>query len=123
QADVQPFFNDMGDRLREAHLVVTRAGATTAADLLTIGRPAVFVPLPHGGAREEQRRNAETLAGAGVGWHLPEAELTPEALAGVLGEAFASPTRLPEAARAAAALGRGDAAARLADVVEGLLRR
>ncbi|MCA0395069.1 MAG: UDP-N-acetylglucosamine--N-acetylmuramyl-(pentapeptide) pyrophosphoryl-undecaprenol N-acetylglucosamine transferase [Proteobacteria bacterium] len=120
-AEVRPFFDDMGERLRAAHLVVTRAGATTAADLLTIGRPAVFVPLPHGGAREEQRRNAETLAQAGVGWHVPEAELTPETLSAVLHEAFASPTRLPDAARAAAALGRPDAARRLADAVERLL--
>lgn len=120
-ATVQPFFDDMGERLRDAHLVLTRAGATTAADLLTIGRPAVFVPLPHGGAREEQRRNAETLAAAGVGWHLPEAELTPAALAAILREAFESPDRLPAAARAAAALGRPDAAARLADAVEQLL--
>ena len=121
-ATVRPFFEDMGQRLREAHLVVTRAGATTAADLLTVGRPAVFVPLPHGGSREEQRRNAQTLAEAGVGWHVPEAELSPESLATLLREAFESPTRLPEAARAAAALGRPDAAARLADAVERLLR-
>ena len=120
-ATVRPFFEDMGPRLRDAHLVVTRAGATTAADLLTIGRPAVFVPLPHGGARLEQRRNAQTLAQAGVGWHLDEAALTPQALAAVLEDAFGSPSRLPEAARAAAALGRPDAAARLADAVEGLL--
>ena len=122
-ATVRPFFDDMGERLRDAHRVVTRAGATTAADLLTIGRPAIFVPLPHGGAREEQRRNAETLADAGVGWCMPEAELTPESLAGTLREAFESPTRLPDAARAAAALGRPDAASRLADAVEALLLR
>ncbi len=120
-ATVRPFFDDMGQRLRDAHLVVTRAGATTAADLLTIGRPAVFVPLPHGGAREEQKRNAETLAQAGVGWHVPESELTPETLSALLREAFESPTTLPEAARIAAALGRPDAASRLADAVERLL--
>lgn len=120
-ATVRPFFDDMGERLRAAHLVVTRAGATTAADLLTIGRPAIFVPLPHGGAREEQRRNAQTLAQAGVGWHIAEADLLPATLAAVLRDAFESPTRLPDAARAAAALGRPDAAARLADAVERLL--
>ncbi|MGJ4802781.1 UDP-N-acetylglucosamine--N-acetylmuramyl-(pentapeptide) pyrophosphoryl-undecaprenol N-acetylglucosamine transferase [Luteimonas sp. SDU82] len=122
EAAVRPFFDDMGERLRAAHLVVTRAGATTAADLLTIGRPAIFVPLPHGGAREEQRRNAETLAAAGVGWHVAEPDLSPESLAALLREAFESPDRLPDAARAAAALGRPDAAARLADAVERLLR-
>ncbi len=118
EATVQPFFHDVGSRLREAHLVITRAGASTAADLLAIGRPAIFVPLPHGGSREEQRRNAQTMADAGAGWHVPEPGLTSEALAGLLAELFGSPTRLPEAARAAAALGRPDAASRLADLVE-----
>ena len=120
-ADVRPFFDDMGERLRDAHLVIARAGATTAADLLAVGRPAIFVPIPHGGSREEQRRNADTLAEAGVGWCVPEPELTPDGLAALLAELFASPTRLPEAASAAAALGRPYAAALLADAVERLL--
>lgn len=121
EAQVRPFFDDMGERLRDAHLLIARAGATTAADLLAVGRPAIFVPIPHGGSREEQRRNAETLAAAGVGWCIPEPGLTPEGLAGLLEELFTSPTRLPEAARAAAALGKPDAAALLADAVERLL--
>lgn len=120
-ADVRPFFDDMGECLRDAHLVIARAGATTAADLLAVGRPAIFVPIPHGGSREEQRRNAGTLAEAGVGWCVPEPELTPDALAALLTDLFASPSRLPQAARAAAALGRPDAAALLADAVERLL--
>src|SRR5690606_39980851 len=89
----------LADRLRESHLVITGAGASTAADLLVIGGPASSVPLPHGGSREEQRRNAQTLADAGAGWHVPEPEFTPEALARLLGGLFASPTRLAEAAR------------------------
>jgi len=121
RAEVRPFFEDMGARLRDAHLVVARAGATTAADLLVVGRPAIFVPIPHGGSREEQRRNADTLAEAGVGWCLPEPELAPDALAALLSELFASPTALPAAARAAAALGKPEAASLLADVVERML--
>ncbi|MHC9085735.1 UDP-N-acetylglucosamine--N-acetylmuramyl-(pentapeptide) pyrophosphoryl-undecaprenol N-acetylglucosamine transferase [Luteimonas sp. RIT-PG2_3] len=120
-AEVRPFFDDIGARLRDAHLVITRAGATTAADLLTIGRPAIFVPLPQGGSREEQRRNAQTLADAGVGWHVPEAELTPQALSTRLEQLFASPEALPQAAAAAAALGRPQAASLLADLVERML--
>jgi len=112
----------MGARLREAHLVITRAGATTAADLLTVGRPAIFVPIPHGGSREEQRRNADTLADAGVGWCLPEPEFAPERLAGLLGELFASAIKLPQAAAVAASMGRPQAAAALADLVERMLQ-
>jgi UDP-N-acetylglucosamine--N-acetylmuramyl-(pentapeptide) pyrophosphoryl-undecaprenol N-acetylglucosamine transferase len=121
-ATVRPFFDDMGARLRDAHLVISRAGATTIADLLVIGRPAIFVPIPHGGSRVEQRGNAEALAQAGAGWHLPEAEMAPERLSALLAELFASPTALPGAAHAAASLGRPDAVARLADAVERLLR-
>lgn len=120
-ATVQPFFDDMGARLRAAHLVIARAGATTAADLLTVGRPAIFVPIPHGGSREEQRRNADTLADAGVGWCLPEPELTVEKLSTLLGELFASTIKLPQAAAIAASMGRPRAAANLADLVERML--
>jgi UDP-N-acetylglucosamine--N-acetylmuramyl-(pentapeptide) pyrophosphoryl-undecaprenol N-acetylglucosamine transferase len=121
-ADICPFFEDMGARLRDAHLVITRAGASTAADLLTIGRPAIIVPLPHGGSREEQRRNAETLAQAGVGWHVPEAELTSARLASLLQQVFTSRVALPAAASAAASLGQPRAAALLADAVERMLQ-
>lgn len=122
-ATVRPFFDDMGARLRDAHLVITRAGATTAADLLTMGRPAILVPIPQGGSRDEQRRNAETLAAAGIGWCLPEPELTPGRLATLLTDAFASPTVLREAARASSALGRPQAASSLADLVQDTLAR
>lgn len=121
EADIRPFFDDMGTRLRDAHLLIARAGATTAADLLVVGRPAIFVPIPHGGSREEQRRNADTLAAAGVGWCAPEPGLSPESLAALLAQLFSSPTMLPEAARAAGALGKPQAAALLADMVERML--
>ena len=123
QADVRPFFNDMGERLRDAHLLIARAGATTAADLLVMGRPAIFVPIPHGGSREEQRRNADTLAEAGVGWCRPEPEFTPESLAALLDELLTSPTMLVEAACCAAELGKPEAASLLADAVEQMLAR
>lgn len=120
-ADIRPFFDDMGPRLRDAHLVITRAGASTAADLLTVGRPAIFVPIPHGGSREEQRRNAETLEQAGVGWCVPEPEFTADALSARLSALFASPTTLPRAAAAATSMAKPQAAARLADMVERML--
>jgi UDP-N-acetylglucosamine--N-acetylmuramyl-(pentapeptide) pyrophosphoryl-undecaprenol N-acetylglucosamine transferase len=120
-ADVRPFFDDMGARLRAAHLVIARAGATTAADLLTVGRPAIFVPIPHGGSREEQRRNAETLAEAGVGWCVPESEFTAETLSTRLAGLFASTIKLPQAAAVAASMARPQAASNLADLVERLL--
>ncbi|HEX2082617.1 MAG TPA: glycosyltransferase, partial [Xanthomonadaceae bacterium] len=120
-AELRPFFDDMGARLRDAHLVITRAGASTAADLLTVGRPAIFVPIPQGGSREEQQRNAQTLAEAGVGWWTPEPGFTADWLRERLETLFASPDALPRAAAAAHALAQPDAAVNLADLVERML--
>lgn len=120
-ADIRPFFDDMGAQLRQAHLVIARAGATTAADLLVMGRPAIFVPIPQGGSREEQRRNAQTLAGAGVGWCVLEPDLSAASLSEQLAALFASPDALPQAAARAAVLGKPQAAALLADMVEATL--
>jgi UDP-N-acetylglucosamine--N-acetylmuramyl-(pentapeptide) pyrophosphoryl-undecaprenol N-acetylglucosamine transferase len=120
-ATLRPFFDDMGERLREAHLVITRAGASTAADLLTVGRPAIFVPIPQGGSREEQRRNADTLAEAGAGWCVPEPEFSVERVTALLSELLASTIKLPQAAAVATSMARPRAAANLADLVERML--
>ncbi|WP_229659214.1 UDP-N-acetylglucosamine--N-acetylmuramyl-(pentapeptide) pyrophosphoryl-undecaprenol N-acetylglucosamine transferase [Luteimonas terricola] len=122
--DLQPFFDDMAGRLRDAHLVVTRAGATTIADLLVVGRPAIVVPIPQGGSREEQRGNADALERLGAGWCMAEDDegFTAPALAARLDALFTDPAILVGAAAAAAQLGRPDAAARLADEVEALLQ-
>src|SRR5262249_2796840 len=46
-AEVAPFFHDLPARIAAAHLVVSRSGASTVAELAALGRPAVLVPLPH----------------------------------------------------------------------------
>ena len=121
--ELRPFFDDMAARLRDAHLVLTRAGATTIADLLVVGRPAIVVPIPQGGSRAEQLGNAEALEARGAGWCMREdtGGFSADALAARVGELFAAPARLADAAAASARLGRPDAAARLADEVESLL--
>jgi len=121
EADIRPFFDDMGARLRDAQLVVTRAGASTAADLLAVGRPAIFVPIPHGGSREEQERNAQTLADAGIGWWTQESAFSANWLRERLEMLFASPELLPRAAAAASAMGQPQAASNLADLVERMM--
>lgn len=117
ESDVMPFFNDMGDRIANAHLVICRAGASTVAELAVIGRPAILVPYPHA-LDHDQAENARALAEAGGAWLMPEKDLTPTALARRLGELFENPDELADAAEAARDEGRVDAAERLADFVE-----
>jgi UDP-N-acetylglucosamine--N-acetylmuramyl-(pentapeptide) pyrophosphoryl-undecaprenol N-acetylglucosamine transferase len=118
--ELKPFFEDVPQRLRDAHMLVTRAGASTLAELTAAGRPAVLVPLPNS-IDDHQMANARALADAGGGWLLPESALSPAALTKILQEVLADPAQLEKAATAAKSLGKRDAADRLADLVIGLL--
>jgi UDP-N-acetylglucosamine--N-acetylmuramyl-(pentapeptide) pyrophosphoryl-undecaprenol N-acetylglucosamine transferase len=118
--DLKPFFDDVPARLRQAHLLVTRAGASTVMELAAAGRPAVMVPLPNS-IDDHQMANARALESIGGGWLLPESTLTPKALAKILETALSDPKRLEQAAAAARSLGKRDAADRLADLVMRLL--
>lgn len=117
EAELEPFFRDMPERMANSHLVVCRSGASTVAELAAIGRPAIMVPLPHA-LDQDQKANAEILAGAGGGWLIEQKDMTPERLAGDLAALVEDPARLGAAAKAAQAMGRPDAVERLADLVE-----
>src|SRR5690606_26759540 len=91
------------------------------SELGVIGRPALVVPLPHS-LEGDQLHNARAFETAGGGWLVEQANLTPAHLATWLTEAMAQPDRLAAAARASAGFGRPDAVARLADLIETLVR-
>jgi UDP-N-acetylglucosamine--N-acetylmuramyl-(pentapeptide) pyrophosphoryl-undecaprenol N-acetylglucosamine transferase len=121
-AELATFFAGVAERLAAAHLVIARAGASTVAELAIAGRPAVLVPLP-GAIDDHQTANAAALAEAGGAWRVAQRDFTPAALADLLAGLLADPARLAAAAAAAATLGRPDAAARLADLVEARIAR
>ncbi len=116
KAEVESFFSDLPARVASAHLVVSRSGASTVAELAAIGRPSILVPLPHA-LDQDQRANAGLLERAGGAIRLDQSEFTPDRLAVEIAGLAAEPARL--AAMAAAAKGQGatDAADRLADLV------
>lgn len=116
-AEIGGFFDDMDRRLADAHLVLSRAGATTVAELAAAGRPALLVPYPgHGDAH--QAANARELEERGAAWCLDERDLTARVLAGRLKCLFENPAPLTAAARAARGLARTGAASALADLVD-----
>jgi len=114
----RPFFDDMPERLRSAHLVIARAGASTVSELAAAGRPAILVPYPFA-ADDHQTVNAEAMVVAGAAWILPQATLTAELLAERLGALFDAPEQLAHAARAARAACKPDSARRLAELLTG----
>jgi UDP-N-acetylglucosamine--N-acetylmuramyl-(pentapeptide) pyrophosphoryl-undecaprenol N-acetylglucosamine transferase len=115
-AEVAPFFNDLPNRMAQAHLVVSRSGASTVAELAAIGRPAILVPLPHA-LDQDQRANAGFLQDAGGGILIEQGAFTPDRLAAEISELAANRSRLAAMAAAARTLGRLDAADRLADLI------
>ncbi len=121
-AELATFFDDLPERMATAHLVVSRAGATTVAELCCIGRPAVLVPLPHS-LDNDQLENAARFERGGAGWAYAEAEMTPERFAGIVRRLFEEPGTLIRAASAAKAMARYDSVERLADVVESVIEQ
>lgn len=121
KAELAPFFADLPQRLADAHLVVSRSGAGTVAELAAIGRPSILVPLP-GALDQDQFANAGVLDAVGGAIRIPQTEFTPDRLAAEMSALAAEPARLAEMAAAARQAGRLDAAERLADLVEKVAR-
>jgi len=115
-AECAPFFADLPRRLAEAHLVISRSGASTVAELSAIGRPAILVPLPHA-LDQDQFANAGVLAQAGGAVRIEQRDFTPERLAAEIARLAADPAALARMAQGAKSAGTIDAAERLADLV------
>jgi UDP-N-acetylglucosamine--N-acetylmuramyl-(pentapeptide) pyrophosphoryl-undecaprenol N-acetylglucosamine transferase len=115
-AEVAPFFPDLPARIAAAHVIVSRSGASTVAELAAIGRPSILVPLPHA-LDQDQMANARVLRDAGGAILMPQGQFTPQRLAQEIAALAAAPQRLSTMAAAARSVGKLDAAERLADLV------
>ncbi|MES2750039.1 MAG: UDP-N-acetylglucosamine--N-acetylmuramyl-(pentapeptide) pyrophosphoryl-undecaprenol N-acetylglucosamine transferase [Pseudomonadota bacterium] len=114
--ELAPFFNDLPARLAATHLVVSRSGAGTIAELAAIGRPSILVPLP-GAIDQDQFANAGVLAKTNGAIRISQSDFTPDRLAAEISAFAAEPSRLAAMATGAREVGRLDAAERLADLV------
>jgi len=122
-AEVAAFFDAMGEHYGAADLVIARAGAGTIAEIAANGRPAILVPFPHA-AGDHQRVNARWLAERGGAVIIEEQ--TPNAhleLTRMITALAGDRERLRAMARASAAVGVRDAAARIVDECERMLGR
>jgi UDP-N-acetylglucosamine--N-acetylmuramyl-(pentapeptide) pyrophosphoryl-undecaprenol N-acetylglucosamine transferase len=118
-AELAHFFHDVPRKLVEAHIIIGRAGASTCAELMAIGRPSILVPYPFA-MDDHQTFNAMSLAESNAAIRVQQPEFNSERLAALLQELIAAPQRLADMAAAAASLGKPRAAVALADLVEEL---
>ncbi len=113
QAALAPFFKDVAMLMKDAHLVIARAGGSTVAELAVIGRPAILIPLR---INADQPANADALAQAGGAMRVDQTEGS-EILSNAIEVLLNNPVRLQNMAFAAGNMGIVDAAGRLADLV------
>lgn len=120
EATVSPFFRDMAKIYEEADLLVSRAGATTLAELAVLGKPAILIPYPYA-ADQHQEKNAEYYVQGGGALMFVEKELTVERLGESLAQLLTDRQALETMGAAMRSSGFPDAAEHIVDVCMNLL--
>ena len=119
--DIRAYISNMVESFDAADIIISRAGATTCAEVAAAGRAAIMVPLP-GAADDHQRKNAEALAAKGAVRIILQSDLSGERLANELIDLAAEPEKITAMAEAARGLARPDAAKATVDLIEELNR-
>lgn len=118
---VMPYISNMGEALAACDLVLSRAGASSIAEIAATATPSVLVPYPRATA-DHQTTNARYLTDAGAAVMFPDSELEGEAFSRELLSLIDDAGRRQAMRDAARGLGQERAAAALADEVERALR-
>ncbi len=116
-AELGTYFENMAERLADAHLFIGRAGASTIAELTAVGRPAILVPLPIA-TDDHQAANTRDMARAGGARMIRQDRFTAAELAKQIQAIAMQPATLATAAHAAWNCGLPNAVRDLADLVE-----
>ena len=121
-ADVQPFFDDVPRRMSEAQLVISRAGASSVADISVIGRPSILIPFA-AATGDHQTANARGLVDAGAAIMVPESAASTESMTEQIKSVLDNPAGALQMALAALSVGKPEAAENLAAMVEDLAHK
>lgn len=111
---VQSFFDDMATCYSRADFLICRAGATTVAEILCMGKPCLLVPFPFA-ADDHQAENARALVDAGGAEMIRETELTARFIAEKISYYAAHRAVLNEMGERLRALGKPGAGKSIAD--------
>jgi UDP-N-acetylglucosamine--N-acetylmuramyl-(pentapeptide) pyrophosphoryl-undecaprenol N-acetylglucosamine transferase len=114
--EIVPFLDDVAGAMAASHLLVSRAGAITLAEICAAGRPSLLLPLAI--AQGHQMGNTELLGDAGAAEVVSSADITSDRLAGRLEALLGDLPALARMGRAARGLARPRAVADIADRLE-----
>jgi len=115
------YIDDMPAAYGAATLVLTRAGASTCSELMTIGKPSVLVPSPNV-AGDHQTKNASAMVDEGASLLIPEDELK-SALENQIPNLLDDDEKLDKMSEAALKLARPDASVTIAEQLFKLVKQ
>jgi UDP-N-acetylglucosamine--N-acetylmuramyl-(pentapeptide) pyrophosphoryl-undecaprenol N-acetylglucosamine transferase len=119
---ITPFIYQMGEAYAVADVVISRAGATTLAELTALGKPAILIPYPYA-AGNHQELNARKLLEMGAARMMRDRELKGETLANTIRELYMNETMRAEMQRNSIAVGRPEACAKVVDIAMSLVKQ
>lgn len=119
-SEVTDFIHDMPEYFRKSDLVVSRAGASTLAEIAAAAKASVLLPFPHA-ADDHQRKNAEEMAVRGAAVVLDELRTSGQRLAETLLQLEGNRQKVRQMSEAAGALARPDSTKRIVEVMERLV--
>lgn len=122
RARVEAFIDDMATAYAESGLALSRSGATTLAELMVAGLPAVLVPFPQA-ADDHQTVNARVLADVHAAVVLDQSELSAETLSNTLLALWRDDQRLAAMSASMRQHGSPEAAALVVALIRELARR
>lgn len=119
---IKPFIHNMPEVMAGVDLVVSRAGATTLAEITALGIPSILIPSPYV-TNNHQEKNARTLSDKGAALLLPEKDLTGSKLVELIDEVIMDEARRETMRKTAKSLGVPDSAQRLHRLMKELVER
>jgi UDP-N-acetylglucosamine--N-acetylmuramyl-(pentapeptide) pyrophosphoryl-undecaprenol N-acetylglucosamine transferase len=118
---VAPFIYQMAEAYAASDVVISRAGATTLAELTALGKPAILIPYPYAAGRH-QEFNAMKLKEMGAAYVIFDSAIKGEALAGSIRELYENEPLRGEMKSASMGLGKPDACGRIVDIAISLIK-
>ncbi len=117
---VVPFLNNLTTLLKVTDLIVSRAGASTIAEVTAIGLPAILVPSPYV-ANNHQLKNAKDLESSGACIVVEEKDFTKEAIIPLIDKILSDQSLYKKMAIASRKLGVTDSATKVYNEIKKLV--
>ncbi len=92
---ILPYYNDLSGLIKVSDLVISRAGASTISEILSLNIPSILIPSPYV-ANNHQYYNALDLKEKGVSIMIEQKDLTTESLKNAIEDVFKNENEMKE---------------------------